>query len=451
MLAHFAPLFPASGVPALNGPTRICLYGLLQIHPGWAGWHTRAASGNPWSVADQGASWKTRSVGVLSLLPAAAHEWALSRATLRGVRWVAHGAFTMAALGFGGHIPVVVAAVTWFWLTNACVSKNHDVTALYVVPTWTLLLLCVSSARHELSVDALLDGWVAHYPFPPVDPAQGPWSQLLCSNVGPTLAFYQLTWMLTGAGVSKLRRSWGPGKWWFRRLPEFIDLCNAHERKGSWPWLSNLLRQHPSVCMLLMLGALGLELTALAANAIPGWRVPLILSLTSMHVGIAIVMSVVFSHHAMCYLVFVDWHAALVSWLGWSECATASGGACPWYTSPACDCAGGTTTSRHSLCFANMDERTQMGILVFFLVSTSALAASTTICPFEFFPLSECCTWSGNNAQEEARLQRQRKAWAIARAMRTTLRQRATATCGSGGDRVAGPTAPEAGERAART
>ena len=114
-----------------------------------------------------------------------------------------------------------IAALGWFCLTRELFRfevarcKKHPNETLkckkYLVPTWSLAFLIVSSSR-ELSLDSFLSSHLPWYPFSPP-------SGILLTNVGPALAFLQFLWTLAGAGCAKLRRNY----LWAHTLVEIME------------------------------------------------------------------------------------------------------------------------------------------------------------------------------------------------------------------------------------
>eukprot|EP01050_Picozoa_sp_SAG11_P017187 SAG11_NODE_2448_length_3349_cov_1.648000_1_plen_438_part_00 len=372
----------ASGAPPLNGLSRLLFYALML------GSVNRVC---PWRAPElvQQKHQLARPQGMLTaFLPL---RFALAPATLGAVRLVGRVAFVFAALGCGGRLPVYLAALGWCWLSNAlaCVSPNYK---KFLVPSWTLLALCLADGRAELSVDALVvssqtngDGssWLA-VALPMLRPPTE--DSILRTALGPALAYYQLCWSLMGAGVSKLRRDarggglFGAG--WALRLGEIVE-ANSWRTKGGarWPWLKRLLvsPQWRHLAVFLAFGALLLELTPLASVLLltGEWaallRPLLLLMMIGLHFGIAATMPPIFYHQALCYLVMAD-SAHVCRCLLWP--VLSRGSVTDWEAAGPPD---------HAMLHGHAMVATN--IVVWLL--TAVLCVSTTLRPIEWFPLSE--------------------------------------------------------------
>ena len=267
------------------------------------------------------------------------------------VRVWTRAAFLFSATGFGGSWPRLGAAMGYLWLAGVCAefgsAKKH------IVPVFTLFYMCLSSVESLWTIDGALAAFLgSSYPFPP--PTEG----IHLTEVGPWLAYYHLTWTLLGSVCGKLRRN---PRWGFT----LADILHRRKEEPRVPSLKRWMVQHTTITALMGHAALILEAGVLFGVVWSSLRPWLLISMTVFHVGIAAVMPPVFYNQALCYLVMVDW--------------------LQFFT-------GSPHTPHPSI--TDLSATTQYMLHGLVLALTVLLSLSTIVCPFEFFPLSECGFYS---------------------------------------------------------
>lgn len=275
----------------------------------------------------------------------------LSPTTAAKVRMWTRVAFFLSATGFGGSWPRLAAALGYFWLAGVCAEFGSA--KKQIVPCFTMFYMCLSSVEPLWSVDgALARRLGGGYPFQP--PTEG----VRLTEMGPMLAYYHLSWTLIGSVCGKLRRN---PRWGFT----LADILHRRKEEARVPSLKRWMVEHPYITAAMGHAALILEASVVVGIGWSALRPWILISMTLFHVGIAAVMPPVFYNQAICYLVMVDWQAFFFA-----------------------------SRQLPLVTFADLPGTTQYFFCSLLMGLTPLLATSTVICPFEFWPLSECAFYS---------------------------------------------------------
>ena len=265
---------------------------------------------------------------------------AQSPAVARAVVVLTRAALLCAAVGIGGAAARIAAAAGWFMLTGVLSELRPP--RKYILPSFTLLVMAFSTSHDPPSLSRCLA-----YQWPWSAPAQAP------VDFAPAITYYYLSWTLIGSVSAKLRRNphWGGS---------LRGVLQRKHRAPRLPLMKQLLVNSPALCMLLGYTTLLVELGSVVGNFEETLKPVFLIGMVMLHIGVATVLSPLFFHQALCYLVMVDWEDVL----GLGKAVRVDE-------------------------FKGLAHETQLRFFVGISILTVVMLLTTVIRPREYFPFSE--------------------------------------------------------------
>lgn len=283
----------------VQGPQRIFIYGTLFLASLFSS-VARPMLGDSFLQAPE--LWRATNPnfftleGVMKFIPLRKHV--LTYPFLSAVRNFAIIAWLCQIIGFGGHTPAVIVAITTIFLTGiaqGCIGVSHR----WYVPMFTAASLAMANGKRDLSVDAAIAGIWSDYPFAPAEMG------VLDTGIARKLVLVAAVSTLFFGGITKLIN--GGMKW--------MDGCSlayyvSNSNNGACKAMKALLQQYPWIAMLLGGGSVIWELASIGTLFVPFIRPYFFASAAAFHFGIWLTMHPNYLPQTLCYLICFNWSSA---------------------------------------------------------------------------------------------------------------------------------------------